>query len=109
MQRQTRPQGRGFSGQGHPGSLVKPASWFVLSGRPDSDPLTAHRARYVENVEEQREPNSGALRSGTHEHHRDVEERRIQPARSIVESSGLCQRHAYDSCSRRYKRQCIWG
>lgn len=67
-----RPEGVVLPVRVHPGLLVEPASGTVLADRPNSDTLKAHRARDIEDVKDQREPDSCALRGGTHEHHRDV-------------------------------------
>ena len=109
LEGRARPKGSALAGEGHPGSLVEPASGNVLPGRPDSDTPVADRARDVEDVKDEGEPDSCALRGGTHEYHRDVQERWIGVACAVVEPSRLGQRHAYDVWSRRYKRQSVWG
>jgi hypothetical protein len=47
------------------------------------------------------------LCGGLHENHRDVHKRWVEFAGTVVEPSGLGQRHADDLQSQRYERQGI--
>jgi len=95
------------AGEGHPGALIELAGGRVLPGGPDADAPVAQRAGDVEQMKDKGETNSCALLDGTHEHHREVQERGIGLADAVVEPSGLGQRHAHDARSQRYERQGI--
>jgi hypothetical protein len=58
-------------------------------------------------MKEQRVADSRALRSGVYEHHRDVQQRRIELTGAAVEAPRLGQRHAHDTWSQRDERQGI--
>jgi hypothetical protein len=58
-------------------------------------------------MEDERAADPCALRGGVHEDHRDMQEGRIEPARAVIEASGLDERHADDLWSKRHERQGI--
>lgn len=107
LELRARPKRSSLAGEGHPGTLVEPAGGAILLGGPDADTFIAQRARDPEDVKDQGQPDSCALRIGTHEDHRDVQERWIEFPRAIVEPSRLGQRHAYDAWSQRDERQSV--
>ena len=78
-----------LAGEGHPGALVEPAGGRVVPGGPDGDTLISVRTSDLEDMEDQGEADARPLLGGMHEHHRDVQERRVGFARAVIESSRL--------------------
>ncbi len=96
-----------LAGEGHPGALVEPTGGRVVLGGPDGDTLISVRTGDVEHMKDQGEADSRALCGGMHEHHRDVQERRVEFTRAVIGPPRLGQRHAHDARSQCHERQGI--
>jgi hypothetical protein len=105
-----RSTGEEWSCQWGPSRLAHKACEPRRSPVPSRPPHVGSRSTVrVEDMNDQGESDPCALDGGTHENHRDVQERWIELSCSAIEPSRLGQRHAYDAWSKRDKRQCVRG